>query len=161
MASITHATYSHTQRSPLCGILYLVAVQLAVTSVLTRMIPWMWPMMGVLSGMMFLFATAFHHLRVTLDASGIEIAFGPTPLFRKRVEYSEIVRAEVSRTTILDGWGIHYSLSGAWVWNLWGFQCVRLQLTRGALCIGTDDPANLALAIQEQIANQTKGIEEK
>ena len=44
---------------------------------------------------------------------------------------------------ILDGWGIHMSIRGGWVWNLWGRDCVVVHLKKGVLRIGTDDAANL------------------
>jgi len=49
-------------------------------------------------------------------------------LFRRTIRYDDIISAEIGRTTILDGWGIHMSLRGGWVWNLWGRDCVVLQL---------------------------------
>jgi hypothetical protein len=48
------------------------------------------------------------------------IRFGPIPLFRRTVRYADIQKVEVGRTLILDGWGIHFSIRGGWVWNLWG-----------------------------------------
>jgi hypothetical protein len=43
----------------------------------------------------------------------------------------------------LDGWGIHMSLRGGWVWNLWGRNCVVLRLRKSILRVGTDDAVNL------------------
>jgi hypothetical protein len=36
----------------------------------------------------------------------------------------DIGSVEIGRTLHLDGWGIHMSVRGGWVWNLWGRDCV-------------------------------------
>jgi hypothetical protein len=72
-------------------------------------------------------------------------------MFGMTVRYSEIVKVEVGRTLILDGWGIHMSIRGGWVWNLWGRDCVVVQLNKGTLRIGTDDAANLAVFLQGKV----------
>lgn len=67
------------------------------------------------------------------------------PLFRRNVRYADIESVEVGRTLFLDGWGIHYSIRGGWVWNLWGRACVVVHFRNGkTLRIGTDDAENLA-----------------
>lgn len=72
-------------------------------------------------------------------------------MFGMTVRYSEIVKVEVGRTLILDGWGIHMSIRGGWVWNLWGRDCVVVHLKKGPLRIGTDDAANLAVFLQGKV----------
>lgn len=45
---------------------------------------------------------------------------------------------------MLDGWGIHLSIRGGWVWNLWGRACVVVHFKDDrTLRIGTDDAENL------------------
>ena len=78
--------------------------------------------------------------------------FGPLPLFRRKVRYADIMTAEVGRTLLLDGWGIHYSIRGGWVWNIWGRDCVVVHFRNGgALRIGTDDAENLAQFLEVKI----------
>jgi len=61
------------------------------------------------------------------------------------VQYADVDKVKVGRTTILAGWGIHCSIRGGWVWNLWGRDCVVVHLKNGGvLRIGTDDAENLA-----------------
>jgi polygalacturonase len=43
------------------------------------------------------------------------------------------------------------SIRGGWVWNLWGRDCVVVQLNKGTLRIGTDDAANLAVFLQGKV----------
>ena len=51
---------------------------------------------------------------------------------------------------LLDGWGIHMSPRGGWVWNIWGRDCVVIHLERGALRVGTDDAENLAAFLKQR-----------
>ncbi len=101
---------------------------------------------------MLALAESFRHLTVTDEMDRLVIRYGPLPLFRKTVPYNQIAGVEVGRTTFLDGWGIHYSLRGGWVYNLWGTDCVVLTLRRGKLFVGTDDPEGLAAFLRERIA---------
>lgn len=93
--------------------------------------------------LMCLLALCFGSLTVSDDIDGVLIAFGPLPVFRRKVAYAAIESAERARTTILDGWGIHLSPGGGWTWNLWGFDCVKVRYRKGdklkTLNIGTDD----------------------
>jgi hypothetical protein len=49
------------------------------------------------------------------------------------------------------GWGIHWNPWGGWVWNIWGFDCVVLQLNRGMFRVGTDDPDGLVEFLRRRI----------
>ena len=59
-----------------------------------------------------LFAPAFHNLTVEDRGDRLAICFGPVPLDRMTVQYAEIMKVEVGRTLILEGWGIHYRIRG-------------------------------------------------
>lgn len=136
--------YQHTQRSPLCALLYFLAFTFLVMSIVLRTTPGMF-WIFLLAGLpMLVLAAAFHHLKVEDRGTNLFVSFGPLPLFRRSVDYDRIVSVEAGRTTILDGWGIHLSLKGGWVWNIWGRDCVVVRLNNGrVLRIGTDDTANL------------------
>jgi hypothetical protein len=102
-----------------------------------------------------LLAPAFHYLAVVDEGDRLAIRFGPLPLFRRTVSYDDIERVEVGRTLLLDGWGIHYSVRGGWVWNLWGRDCVVVRLKSGAvLRVGTDDAPNLARFLEGEVTRQ-------
>jgi len=144
-------TYSHTQKAPLCLIVYALAVVFLTLGWIVQEappIPWLFPPIGLL---MFVVAASFHHLTVEDLGNVLSVRFGPVPLFRKTVAYNEIKSVEVGRTLLLDGWGIHMSIRGGWVWNIWGRDCVVLHLKKGTLRIGTDDAKNLASFIEQRI----------
>lgn len=145
-------TYRHTQRAPLCLLVYALAVFLLVLGWVWRNEPpirWLFPPIGLL---ILILAASFHRLTVADQGERLSIRFGPVPLFRHSVRYEDIVSAEVGRTTILDGWGIHLSLRGGWVWNLWGRDCVVVSFKNGGtLRVGTDDADNLVRFIAQKI----------
>lgn len=146
--------YDHTQRSPFFLLLALIASFQFVAA-------WFVPertfqiILATSGGCMAILALAFRELTVRDEGHELLIAFGPLPLFRRRIQYIEIESAERSRSTLLDGWGIHMSLRGGWTWNIWGFDCVDINLTRGRkLRVGTDDPSGLASFLQ----NRSRGL---
>ncbi len=150
----TLSLYYHRQRAPLCLILYGLAVAFFVIAWFVRTVP---PqstlsLIFVLVGLVILIlATGFHHLTVADEIDRLRISFGPLPLFQRSVLYEEVIRADVDRTTFIEGWGIHLSPRGGWVWNLWGRDCVTLQMKHGTLRIGTDDAENLAAFVNGRV----------
>lgn len=86
------------------------------------------------------------------EGDRLSISFGPLPLFHPTVRYDVIEQVEVGKTTLLDGWGIHLSLRGGWVWNLWGWTCVVVRFKNGGtLRIGTDDAENLVEFLSSKV----------
>lgn len=136
--------YSHTQKAPLCLILYGSAVLCVALGWLVNDAAGFYiaAAVGLVTSLV---ALDFHHLTVADQGDRLAIRFGPIPLFRRTVRYADIENIEVGRTLILDGWGIHYSVRGGWVWNLWGRDCVIVRFKNGGvLRIGSDDVENLA-----------------
>jgi hypothetical protein len=150
----TDLGYSHTQKAPLCLILYGSALACVALAWLVGETPGFFIGGGV--GLLIaLLGPAFHHLTVVNQGDVLAIRFGPVPLFRRTVRYTDIEKVEVGRTLILEGWGIHYSIRGGWVWNLWGRVCVVVHFKNGGvLRIGTDDAENLARFLEGKIAQQ-------
>ena len=108
---------------------------------------------AISSVVFLLLAFSFRDLTVSDQTTELLIAFGPLPIFKRRLQYSEIERVETARSTLMDGLGIHMSPSGGWVWNLWGYDCVDVWYRQGRkVRIGTDDPAGLAGFLEEIVA---------
>jgi hypothetical protein len=153
---VTSPAYAHRQTAPLCLLVYGTAVWLCVAAWLTQSQP---PLALTLLGTgvaMALLGLAIHHLTVEDQGDRLAICFGPLPLFRRMVRYADMAGVEVGRTLLLEGWGIHYSLRGGWVWNLWGRDCVVIRLNDGGtLRVGTDDASNLARFLEGRIADRS------
>jgi hypothetical protein len=139
-------TYSHTQHAPFCAQLTAAYWAFQATQ------PWVGLILAASALLVGILGASFQHLTVADEVDRLTIRFGPVPLFRRRVHYADIVSVEAGRTTLLDGWGIHYSPRGGWVWNIWGRECVEVTLQRGRLFIGTDDPQGLAEFLRERLA---------
>ena len=144
--------YEHTQRAPLCLVLYAQAFLMLCLAVVLRaepVIPYLFPWIGLL---VLVLAASFHHLRVKDLGERLSIGFGPIPLFRRTIRYRDIERVETGRTLLLDGWGIHMSIRGGWVWNIWGRSCVVVHFcSGGTLRIGSDDAQNLCEYLERRI----------
>ena len=151
----TETTYQHTQRAPLCLSIYAVAAVMLVLSWALQEVPAMTWLFLITGSVVFVLAMSFHHLTIEDEGQRLAIRFGPLPVFQRRVAYDQITSASAGRTTILDGWGIHLSLRGGWVWNIWGRDCVVLQLRNSTLRVGTDDAENLAAFVRSRIEPET------
>lgn len=148
----TTPEYSHTQKAPLCLILYVSALACFLLVFIIGERPGFYIGGGV--GLLIaLLGPCFHHLTVEQQGDVLAIRFGPVPLFRRTVRYTDIASVEIGRTLLLDGWGIHLSIRGGWVWNLWGRTCVVVRFKNGGtLRIGTDDAGNLAGFLEGKIS---------
>ncbi len=89
-------------------------------------------------------------LAVEVDSSQISLNFGQG-VFKKSFNLRDVVLAKATRTTPLQGWGIHWIGSG-WLYNIYGLDAVELRMLDGKhVYIGTDDPENLTAAINQRL----------
>jgi transposase len=102
MDAVTEAPgYVHTQRAPLCLIVYGTAIARLVGA---------WrahserPIALVLvgSGLAMALLTAAFHLTIVDEGDRLAIRFGPLPLFRRTVRYADIVKVEIDRRSVYD-----------------------------------------------------------
>ena len=144
--------YEHTRWAPICWIILLPPLAvLLIAAILAggRVVVPLFFVGVALTAVAF----SFRSLRVVDDGDALAIRFGPIPLFRKRIPYAEIQAAERDRSSVVDGWGIHWVPGRGWTYNLWGFDCVRLTLTGGrTIRVGTDDPDGLERFLQQKSA---------
>jgi hypothetical protein len=144
-------SYRHTQTGSLHHIIYLTAGMLVVAAWFCRQEPPLALILGLTGVALVPLAWAFGTLTVADEGDHLSIRFGPLPLFRKRVAYEKITSVEPGRSTLLDGWGIHYVPGRGWIYNLWGFDCVKLTLGSRTLRIGSDDVENLVEFLHTKI----------
>jgi hypothetical protein len=152
MVTVTETPgYTHTQKAPLCLIFYGTALLCFAVAWAVGSAPGSY-IAGATGLILALVAPLFHYLTVEDRVDRLAIRFGPLSLFRRTVRYADIARVEVGRTLILEGWGIHYSVRGGWVWNLWGRDCVVIHRKDGSvLRVGTDDADNLTRFLEGKI----------
>lgn len=142
--------YQHTQFAPLHWILHVVAVSLFAAAMYVP-IGALQATLGVAALVVLIMAFSFRSLTIEGREHGLHVRFGPIPAFRKRIAYADIDSVHMGRTTLVDGWGIHWIPGRGWTWNLWGFECVVLTGRFGALRLGTDDPHGLAAFLQARL----------
>ncbi len=151
MAAIP-TTYHHTQRSPLYILIYgpgLIALILAIMLSDSTAIAIPFLIVGLALGFV---GACFYYLTISDDEDRLSIQFGPLPLFRRSVRYADVRNVEVARTSIFDGWGIHWTVRGGWLWNTWGRDCVLMTFDRGrTLRLGTDEPDELCDFLKSRV----------
>jgi len=146
--------YDHTQSAQLYLLLVVVGIGMLIGAWLTPA-ETMQIILASSGAVMFVLAVSFRQLRVSDELDRLLISFGPLPLFRRRIRYTDIASVEQSRTTFFDGWGIHLSPSGGWTWNLWGFDCVDVYFKKGRrLRIGTNDPEGLEAFLKQRLKDE-------
>jgi len=145
-------TYHHTQKTPWYVLLYALAVGFAIAGWCFRAEFSLEATFLGTSFLMVLLGTSLQDLTVEDEGQQLAIHFGPLRLFQKRIWYEDIVAVGKGRLGLNDGWGIHWSPWGGWVWSVRGRDCIHVRLKRGAIRIGTDDPDLLAAFLSRRIA---------
>lgn len=147
--------YDHTQSAQLYLLNVVIGIGMLVCAWLTPA-ETMRIILAISGAVMFVLAVSFRQLTVSDEFDRLLISFGPLPLFRRRIRYTDIKSVERGRTTFFDGWGIHLSPGGGWTWNLWGFDCVDVYFKKGRrLRIGTNDPEGLESFLKRRLKVET------
>lgn len=145
------SSYDHTQKAPWYLLLFAFAALFFTVAWVTRAEP-VAPAMLVVAGLLMAMAGySFQHLTVCDEGDRLAIWFGPLPLFKRRIPYDDMTGVELGRTTIMDGWGIHWSPWGGWVWSLSAGRCVVIRRRRGVISVGTDDAERLVEFLMTRI----------
>lgn len=149
--------YDHTQRSPLPWL--VVGPALAVLGIAYYAVapdPQAAVGLAIVAAIVVVTSLSFGWLRVIDEGESLLLRFGPAPLFRKRLRYETIEKVERDRSSILDGWGIHWIPLRGWTFNVWGRDCVRLTLTGDrTIRIGTDDSIGLARFLGTKLGSRS------
>ena len=141
--------YAHTQNGVLLPILLALAVICLLIAFFLRAIP---PYTIILMAAAFVCAVlAFAHGRLTVrdEDDHLSVRFGPIPLFKKSIPYAEIPAVGKCRSHFISGWGIHLTSKG-WLWNIGGFDCVRIEMGTKSMLIGTDDSDGLVVFLRSK-----------
>ncbi|MCY2991749.1 MAG: hypothetical protein NTY19_28325 [Planctomycetota bacterium] len=143
--------YSHTQKAPLHFVFYPAVSWLLVLAWLCRDQPataW-----GAAAGATVLLAVAFMFRYLTVRDAGqwLVIRYGPLPVFGKRIRYADISAVEASRSSLIDGWGMHYIPGRGYTYNLWGFGCAKLLVNGKTVRVGSDDVEQLVAFLSSKI----------
>ncbi len=144
--------YDHRQYAPLYWMILAPAIFIGVMAFAASDNPKGTFVMLSTSGFLVATALSFRWLRVVDEVTHLAIRFGPFPLLRRRIPYANLTAAERDRSSLVDSWGIHWVPGRGWIFNLWGFDCVRLTLRNGRTTrIGTDDPDGLTSFLQQKL----------
>jgi len=142
--------YEHTQAGwPIRVAFLAAAVLFLVMTQLPELGRTPTPVAVLVAGAAFtaLLGWTWGSLTVRIEGGELRVRFGPGwP--RKTVPLAEIAAVEVTRTTFMEGWGIHRTRRG-WLYNVSGFDAVLLRLTNGrSMMIGSDEPRRLKAALE-------------
>jgi hypothetical protein len=132
-------SYDHTQKAPLYWILLGGAIFGGViTYSVSDQSPAFWIALGV-TVVIGVIAACFVDLTVRDEGDCLSVRFGPIPIFGTRICFSDMHNVEASRSSVVDGWGVHWIPGRGWTYNIWGFGCVKITLGNKVVRIGTDD----------------------
>ncbi len=150
--------YDHTQRGVLHYLVALVGAGILVGAMLSWDNAPAFVLLIAVAGSLMFFAACFGYLRVRDLGERLEIRFGPIGMFGRSIRYDDMASAEVGRTTLLHGWGIHGLPFVGVTWNVHGYDCVRVAFKRPQglfrfkrINIGSDDPEGLAAFLRRKM----------
>jgi len=90
-------------------------------------------------------------MRIAFLAGALQLRFGPG-FPRKSVNLADIAAAEVTRTNLWEGWGVHRTRRG-WLYNVSGFDAVLVRRHDGkSFLVGSDEPRRLKAALERALA---------
>ena len=158
MTSQNSDRYQHTQTGPWHFIVFAIGVLQAFLAIALREESPLNLIFGICAALMLVLGFSIRSLTIADAGDRLSIHFGPLPLFKRTILYQDIVEAKVSHTTLLDGFGIHYSLRGGWVWNIWGYPCVHLKLKKGQIWLGTNEPEKLLNYLTPKLSPPTPSL---
>lgn len=143
--------YKHTQRSWLGWILTGAGFGLMIIAMLFTDRTVTGATLFLFTLVLFFVSLFFSTLTVRDAGDHLSLTFGPVPVFRSYIVYSEITGVDRACSSLLDGWGIHYIPWRGWTYNIWGFKCVRIRMAQGAVRVGTNDQDALVALLKKKI----------
>jgi len=135
-------SYSHAQQGIVRPLLLAIAVVCLILGYFTRDHPPLMPVFLAAAVTCVILSFAFGALTVQDEGDRLAVRFGPLPFFKKTIPYGAITAVEKDRSTFLASWGIHWTRKG-WLWNIGGYDCVRIKMGGKSTLIGTGDADGL------------------
>ena len=145
--------YEHKQTSPLNFILYGIGIVQLTAAWISRSNPAVSIILLGAAVVTILAGLCVGYLVVRDEGDFLALRYGPLPVFRRRIPFSNIRSVEPSRSSVIDGWGIHYMPGRGMTYNLWGFDCVKLKVDRRVVRVGTDDVQGLVRFLRGKVTN--------
>jgi hypothetical protein len=147
--------YEHTQYSKMLFVLLGLPVVVCLGGALT--IPTQQHTLFTVGFFLVIIAWMFSSLRITVSDRFLHWRFGPG-LIHKKVALAQIKEFEITRTTLLEGWGIHYTNRG-WLYNVSGYDAIFVTCKDGKrFVLGSNDVNGLSRALanwqKRQVAAQ-------
>lgn len=151
--------YEHNQRSPMNFLLYLLAAFMFVFAWQLRNDAAPGTVVAIVALIMSVLALSFQTLTVSDKGDYLDIRYGPLNLFGTRIDFRDITAVEQGKTSLIDGWGIHFIPFRGWTINLWGFECAKIWRGKSVIRVGTDDSENLVNYLRQKIEQNTASEE--
>ncbi len=146
--------YHHTQRSPLHLLLYVPAIFAFFLAWQQRAHVPPSLIAGGIAVLMVILSLSFQTLTISEKEEHLDVRYGPLNLFGTKILFDDITHVERGKTSLIDGWGIHFIPFRGWTISLWGFDCAKVSRGDSTLRIGTDDAEHLVARLTERIKNQ-------
>lgn len=151
--------YEHTQKAPLHYIFHPVILVSMVLAWMGRDQPPIVLVTLCVAVTLILVAMMFQRLTVRDEGERLALRYGPLPVFRKLIRYSDITSVKPGRSSVIDGWGIHWIPGRGFTYNLWGFDCAKLIVQGRVVRVGSDDVENLVSFLQDRIGDRQPASE--
>lgn len=140
--------YDHIQRGIIRPIMFVTGAVLLIVAASVDEMPLQISFASA-AAVCVLLSFCFAHLRIRDLGDRLLVSFGPVPIFRKTIPYDTITSATPDKSSFISGWGIHLTPKG-WLWNIGGFDCVRVATTSKTTLLGTDEPEALARFLESK-----------
>lgn len=144
-------TYHHRQSGAIGPLLFAISTSTAAATALLANEPGIWTLAAV-SLIFAILSASFWYLEISLSDTWLTVSFGPLRVARFQRPIHTITAAVPESSDWLDGWGIHRLPGRSVIWNLHGFDCVRVTFQDGReIRLGTDEPKKLAIALTKHL----------
>lgn len=136
--------YKHTQYAK--AIVFMLAVPLVVCISLAILLPRLQYTMYIVAALVGVLALSFSAMTVRVTDRFVHWSFGPG-IMRRKIALAQIQSTSITRTTWLEGWGVHYTSRG-WLYNAGGFDAIHITQKDGSqVILGSNDVQRLHQAI--------------